>query len=245
MILLSDTILAELQSVASAEKRAVLMRFFKTAPGEYGEGDEFLGISVPVVRSIVKAFSVKADMETIGQLMVSPWHEARLCALLLLIERFKKRPEKRDSIYQFYLKGSRFVNNWDLVDLSAPHIVGQYLLERPRQILYDLAADALLWNRRIAVVSTLTFIRHRDFTDTLKLVELLMSDKENLMHKAMGWMLREIGKRDERTLTSFLDKRAACLPRTALRYSLERLSDEQRKYYMSMKRDGMPTLRRL
>lgn len=241
MTLLSNTILAELQGVASAEKRAVMMRFFKTAPGEYGEGDEFLGIPVPLVRSIAKGFSSKADMETIGRLIISPWHEVRLCALLLLIERLKKRPEEHDNIYQFYLKNSCFVNNWDLVDLSAPQIVGQYLLGRPRQMLYDLAADALLWNRRIAVVSTLTFIRHRDFTDTLKLVELLMSDKESLMHKAMGWMLREIGKRDERTLTSFLDKRAAYLPRTALRYSLERLSDEQRKHYMSMKRDSIHT----
>lgn len=243
MTMLSDTILAELQSVASAEKRAVLMKFFKTAPGEYGEGDEFLGIPVPLVRSIAKMFSAGADMKTIGRLMVSSWHEARLCALLLLIERYKKNTEERDIIFQFYLKNSHFVNNWDLVDLSAPQIVGEYLLDRPRQILYDLAADALLWNRRIAVVSTLTFIRHREFEDTLKLVEMLMSDNESLMHKAMGWMLREMGKRDERALTSFLDKRAAYLPRTALRYSLERLSEEQRRHYMSMERDNLQTSR--
>ncbi len=233
--MLADLILAELQSIASADKRAVLMKFFKTAPGEYGEGDQFLGIAVPLIRNTAKAFA-GADMETIEVLMGSQWHEARLCALFLLIGKFKKNAGERERIYQYYLSKTRFINNWDLVDLSAPQIVGKYLIDKPRNILYDLAGDSLLWNRRIAVVSTLALIRNNEFTDTLNLIGLLMNDKESLMHKAMGWMLREIGKRDKQALTSFLDKQAAFLPRTALRYSLERFPEEQRKHYMGMKR---------
>lgn len=237
-ILTASFILDELQSVASTEKAAHLSRFFKTGPGEYGEGDSFLGIPVPLTRNIAKA-NLETPLEELQILLHSPWHEARLCALLILVERFKKRKttdEERTIIYQFYLKNTRRCNNWDLVDLSCPTLVGGYLLHQTdHSLLYRLAESDNLWEQRIAIVSTITLIRHDQFADTLALSKQLMNHKHDLMHKAVGWMLREIGKRDRNVLTDFLDEYATRLPRTALRYAIEHYPEGERQAFLRKK----------
>ncbi len=227
---------------ADPVKREVLPRFFKTGKGEYGEGDRFLGVVVPNVRLVAKRFKDECPPQVAEELLQSPWHECRLCALLMLVERFKKAgAEEQKRIFDFYLSQSERINNWDLVDLSAPAIVGTYLLDRPREILHSLAAEALLWKRRIAIVSTLTFIRHGDFSSTFALAEYFLAQEprpmHDLMQKATGWMLREAGKRNKAVLTDFLEKHAATMPRTMLRYSIEKLSKEERLHYM-MKKDA-------
>ena len=231
-------IIDELLSVASTEKATHLSRFFKTGPGEYGEGDRFLGIPVPLTRNIAKA-NIDTPLEELQILIHSPWHEARLCALLILVERFKKRKttdEERCNIYQFYLKNTRHCNNWDLVDLSCPTIVGGYLLHQPdRSQLYRLAESDNLWEQRIAIVSTIALIRHDQFDDTLALSRKLMNHKHDLMHKAVGWMLREIGKRNRDVLSEFLDEYATRLPRTALRYAIEHYPEEERQAFLRKK----------
>ena len=231
-------IIDELQSVASTEKATHLSRFFKTGPGEYGEGDRFLGIPVPLTRNIAKA-NIDTPLEELQILLHSPWHEARLCALLILVERFKKKKttdEERCNIYQFYLKNTRHCNNWDLVDLSCPTIVGGYLLHQPdRSLLYRLAESDNLWEQRIAIVSTIALIRHDQFDDTLALSRKLMNHKHDLMHKAVGWMLREIGKRNRDVLSEFLDEYATRLPRTALRYAIEHYPEEERQDFLRKK----------
>lgn len=231
-------IIDELQSVASTEKATHLSRFFKTGPGEYGEGDRFLGIPVPLTRNIAKA-NIDTPLEELQILLHSPWHEARLCTLLILVERFKKKKttdEERCNIYQFYLKNTRHCNNWDLVDLSCPTIVGGYLLHQPdRSLLYRLAESDNLWEQRIAIVSTIALIRHDQFDDTLALSRKLMNHKHDLMHKAVGWMLREIGKRNRDVLSEFLDEYATRLPRTALRYAIEHYPEEERQAFLRKK----------
>lgn len=233
----ADFILSELRSVGSAEKAVHLSRFFKTAPGEYGEGDLFLGVVVPQTRSIAKE-NKTAPLEELQKLLDSPWHEARLCALLILVLRYKDRKttlEDRDNIYRFYLKNTHRCNNWDLVDLSCRDIVGEYLVDKDRSPLYRLAESDNLWEQRIAVVSTWAFIRRSDFTDILTLAEYFITHKHDLMHKAVGWMLREVGKRDRDTLTDFLERFATRLPRTSLRYAIEHYPEDQRQYFLKMK----------
>lgn len=233
----ADFILSELRSVGSAEKAVHLSRFFKTAPGQYGEGDLFLGVVVPQTRSIAKE-NKTAPLEELQKLLDSPWHEARLCALLILVLRYKDRKttqEDRDNIYRFYLKNTRRCNNWDLVDLSCRDIVGEYLVDKDRSPLYRLAESDNLWEQRIAVVSTWAFIRRSDFTDILTLAEYFIMHKHDLMHKAIGWMLREVGKRDRDTLTDFLERFATRLPRTSLRYAIEHYPEDQRQYFLKMK----------
>lgn len=233
----ADFILSELRSVGSAEKAVHLSRFFKTAPGQYGEGDLFLGVVVPQTRGIAKE-NKTAPLEELQKLLNSPWHEARLCALLILVLRYKDRKttqEDRDHIYRFYLKNTHRCNNWDLVDLSCRDIVGEYLVDKDRSPLYRLAESDNLWEQRIAVVSTWAFIRRSDFTDILTLAEYFITHKHDLMHKAVGWMLREVGKRDRDTLTDFLERFATRLPRTSLRYAIEHYPEEQRQYFLKMK----------
>ena len=233
----ADFILSELRSVGSAEKAVHLSRFFKTAPGQYGEGDLFLGVVVPQTRSIAKE-NKTAPLEELQKLLDSPWHEARLCALLILVLRYKDRKttqEDRDNIYRFYLKNTRRCNNWDLVDLTCRDIVGEYLVDKDRSPLYRLAESDNLWEQRIAVVSTWAFIRRSDFTDILTLAEYFIMHKHDLMHKAIGWMLREVGKRDRDTLTDFLERFATRLPRTSLRYAIEHYPEDQRQYFLKMK----------
>lgn len=227
-------VLSELQSVGSPEKAVHLSRFFKTGPGEYGEGDRFLGVVVPQTRRVAKA-NQNLAFDELQILLDSPWHEARLCALLILVCRFQNRKtteEERSAIYQFYLKNTRRCNNWDLVDLSCRDVVGEYLVDRDRSVLYRLAVSDNLWEQRIAMVSTWAFIRRSDFTDTLALAKRLMTHPHDLMHKAVGWMLREVGKRDRATLTDFLEQYATQLPRTALRYAIEHYPEDERFYFL-------------
>lgn len=225
-------ILDELLSMANPEKAAFLQRFFKTGPGQYAEGDVFLGLVVPLTRSIARA-NKQTPLEELRPLLQSEYHEARLCALLILVEQFKKAgPEQQKDLFDFYLSHTPRINNWDLVDVTCPHIIGAYLLDKPRDPLYRLAESELLWDQRIAMVSTVAFIRNREFDDTLALAERFLSHKHDLMHKAVGWMLREVGKKDRDTLTVFLDEHAPAMPRTALRYAIEHYPEPQRKAFL-------------
>ena len=211
------------------EKKIVLPRFFKTGKGQYGEGDKFLGVTVPNIREVAKGFK-DVNFDVIKELIHSPWHEMRMCALLILVNNSKKEVTK--DTFDFYLSQTKHINNWDLVDLSAPQIVGQFLLNKDRDILYKLAESDLLWDNRIAIVSTLTFIRNNDLDDTYRLSLKMMYHKHDLMHKAIGWMLREAGKRDAKRLYDFVMANKSIMPRTMLRYSIEKFDIETRKELM-------------
>lgn len=228
----STEIKKELEDYIDPVKREYLPKFFKTGKGQYGEGDKFLGVVVPNTRIVAKKHK-DVSFEVVAELLQSEWHECRLCALLMMVERFKKSDEKeRENIYRFYLSQTKHINNWDLVDLSAPYIVGDYLKDKSRDDLYRLAESNLLWEQRIAVVATVTLIRNNDFIDILRLAELLLQHKHDLIQKAVGWMLREMGKKDRDLLLQFLDKYSKVMPRTMLRYSIEKLTEAERKYYM-------------
>ena len=212
------------------EKKVVLPRFFKTSKGQYGEGDIFLGVTVPNIREVAKEFK-DINFDIIEELIHSPWHEMRMCALLILVNNSKKEVTK--DTFDFYLSQTKHINNWDLVDLSAPQIVGKFLLNKERDIIYRLAESDLLWDNRIAIVSTLTFIRNNDLDDTYQLSLKMMNHKHDLMHKSIGWMLREAGKRDTKRLYDFIMKYKNIMPRTMLRYSIEKFDKETRKELMS------------
>jgi 3-methyladenine DNA glycosylase AlkD len=223
----------ELKKYASPEKEKIFQRFFKTQKGEYGAGDKFLGVTVPEVRKIAKIFS-SMDLTEVLSLLSSPIHEDRLCALFILILQFKKSDEKiKQRIYQAYLKNYQYINNWDLVDTSAHHIVGAYLADKPKDILYKLAHSKNLWKKRIAIIATFDFIYHQKADETLKIANILLHDEHDLIHKAVGWMLREVGKRvDEKILLNFLDEYYKTMPRTMLRYAIERLPEKMRLAYL-------------
>lgn len=259
----------ELEAYIDPVKKEYLPRFFKTGKGQYGEGDKFLGVVVPNTRLVAKRHKDE-PFGAMAALLQSEWHECRLCALLMLVERFKKSDEKgKKEIYDFYLSQTARINNWDLVDLSAPGIVGEYLKDKPREDLYRLAGSPLLWEQRIAVVSTYTLIKNNDFIDIIRLSEHLLYtsvhiDAHNpahrcahtsahfahtpahsahipahsvrplhdLMQKAIGWMLRELGKRDKDLLVQFLEKHGKEMPRTTLRYAIEKFPEEERKEFM-------------
>ena len=212
------------------EKKIVLPRFFKTGKGQYGEGDIFLGVTVPNIREVAKEFK-DINIDIIEKLIHSPWHEMRMCALLILVNNSKKEVTK--DTFEFYLSHTKYINNWDLVDLSAPQIVGKFLLNKERDIIYRLAESDLLWDNRIAIVSTLTFIRNNDLDDTYKLSLKMMNHKHDLVHKAIGWMLREAGKRDAKRLYNFVMEYKNIMPRTMLRYSIEKFDKETRNELMS------------
>ena len=222
-----------LRDAGNPKDAVFLQRFFKTGPGQYGEGDHFLGIRVPATRALARQFAdlPVADVE---KLLHDKWHEARLLALVLLVGRYERGDDaERQRVYRLYLANTDRINNWDLVDLSAPSIVGAHLEHRSRSPLDKLAKSESLWERRIAIVATAWFIRLRQFDDTFRISTALLADKHDLIHKAVGWMLREVGKRDEGSLERYLDEHAKTMPRTALRYSLERLPPERRKHYMA------------
>lgn len=227
-----EEIRRELSLHASAEKAGILQRFFKTGPGQYGEGDKFLGIQVPVLRKLAKKYQ-DISVEGAEGLLHSAIHEERLLALLILTLQYRRgdEPEKQ-TIYSLYLKNTTFINNWDLVDVSSEHIVGAHLLNRSRGILYNLATSKNLWERRISILATFHFIKRGDFVDTLKIARLLLADKEDLIHKATGWMLREVGKKDLEAEQSFLKRHYKRMPRTMLRYSIEKFPEELRKKYL-------------
>jgi 3-methyladenine DNA glycosylase AlkD len=225
-------ILARLEHLKNDEKARILQGFFKTGPSQYGEGDVFLGIAVPVLRKLAGEYP-NTSRETVLALLSHPYHEARLFALFLLIRAFHQgTAESRREIYDAYLANTRFINNWDLVDLSAPQIVGVHLADRARTRLITLAKSSLLWERRISIVATFHFIRNREFTDTLRISDLLLPDREDLIHKAVGWMLREVGKRDLEQLETFLRVRHQVMPRTMLRYAIEKFPEEKRQKYL-------------
>ena len=218
-----------LRSNADEEKKVVLSRFFKTGKGEYGEGDRFMGVVVPNTRKVAREYA-EVSWEVIEALLESEWHECRICALLILVERFRKEPE---NAVRFYLSHTKGINNWDLVDMSAPYILGRHLMQREdRSSLYLLATSDNIWEQRIAIVATLTLIRDNQFDDTMKLAAMFLDTRYDLIQKAVGWMLREVGKRDEHLLTDFLDEHCRLMPRTMLRYSIEKFSPARRAYYM-------------
>lgn len=225
-------ILSELRSMANPEKARFLQRFFKTGPGQYAEGDVFLGLVVPLTRSIAKA-NRQTPLAELRLLLESEYHEARLCALLIVVEQFRKAgPAQRKALFDFYLAHTPRINNWDLVDVTCPHVVGAYLLDKPRDPLYRLAESTLLWEQRIAMVSTVAFIRNREYADALALAEHFLPHTHDLMHKAVGWMLREVGKKDRDVLTAFLEEHLREMPRTALRYAIEHYPEPQRKAFL-------------
>lgn len=216
-----------LRLLSDEEKKIVLPRFFKTGKGEYGEGDKFLGVTVPNARKVAKEHT-DSPMSVVEALLESEWHECRLCALLMLVQKYK---HSKDEVVSFYLSHTKGINNWDLVDLSAPYILGDYLVDKTdRSVLYRLSDSSVLWEQRIAVVSTLMLIRHNQFDDTIRLAEKLLTARHDLMHKAVGWMLREVGKRDEGLLVEFLERHHTQMPRTMVRYAVERLPKERRRY---------------
>lgn len=224
-----DSIMAELEALGTDEKRRVLGAFFKTGKGQYGEGDRFMGITVPLTRGVARRHK-DAPLATPLDLLQSEWHEARLCGLLIMVEQMKKaRGDDARMIFETYLANTRRINNWDLVDLSAPQIVGGYLKDKPRDILYRLAASSLLWDNRIAMVSTYAFIKAGQLDDTFALALQLIGHGHELMHKAVGWMLREAGKRDFARLRRFVDDHWREMPRTMLRYAIEKYPESERK----------------
>lgn len=224
----------DLYKLRNPKKAEILSRFFKTGKGKYGEGDHFLGIVVPNQRKIAKKY-YNLSLKDIQKLLLSKIHEYRLTSLFILIAKYKKSNElERKKLFNFYLKNTKNINNWDLVDLSAPNIIGNYLLNKDKTILYKLAKSKSLWKKRIAILSTFTFIKNNQFKDALKIAELLLKDTHDLIHKAVGWMLREIGKRDQKIEERFLKKYYKTMPRTMLRYSIEKFNDKKREYYLKI-----------
>ena len=221
-----------LRSLANPAQAAFHSRYFKTGPGEYAEGDQFLGVKVPETRRVVREFRA-LPLADVKKLLRSPWHEERLLALLILVSQFEKADDEgRAKIYRLYLANIERINNWDLVDTTAPNIVGAYLHDKPRQPLYELAKSASLWERRIAIIATAAFIRANEFSDTLKIARLLLHDREDLIHKAVGWMLREVGQRDREALETFLQRHYRSMPRTMLRSVIEKFPEPQRLLYL-------------
>lgn len=226
----------DLRALGSPKKAAFLSHYFKTGKGQYGEGDQFWGVTMPEIRATVTKYSTLSIKEW-EQLLHSPFHEFRMAALIGLMKRFqksKKDEEIQQAIFEIYLNNFDNINNWDLVDVSCRDIVGAYLFDKDRSILYQLAQRPHLWTQRVAIISTSYFIARNQFSDTIRLSEMLLTHKHDLIHKAVGWMLREIGKRDELVLEEFLDTHIKQMPRTALRYAIERFPESKRKYYLTL-----------
>lgn len=227
-----NTIQTHLRSLADPAIAKVQQGFFKTAPGQYGAGDKFLGIKVPTMRALLKTYRGTSP-NIIEALLQSEFHEERFFALLLLMDFYQRgNMEDKQQAYELYLAITARINNWDLVDVSAPHIVGHYLADKPRQKLYELVQSDSLWERRIAIISTLHFIRKNDCDDTLKIAEQLLPDTHDLIHKAVGWMLREVGKRNLTAEEKFLQQHYRNMPRTMLRYAIERFPEAHRQAYL-------------
>ncbi len=223
---------ARLRALGNPADAVFLAGFFKTGPGQYGQGDILIGVRVPDVRKVAKGFD-RLPLNEVQSLLHSEIHEDRLAALIILTAQAAKGDEAtRRTIYELYLDNTKFINNWDLVDVAAPQLVGAYLADKGRQPLCRLARSASLWERRIAIVATLHFIRMGEFDDTLKIAEMLLGDGHDLIHKAAGWMLREVGKRDPAVLEGFLDRHRLAMPRTMLRYAIERFPEAKRKAFL-------------
>ncbi len=228
----AQEITTHLQGLADEERAGHALRYFKATPGGYGHGDRFLGIRVPLIRAAVRKYA-DASVDTAARLLPSEYHEIRLFALLLLVSRFARGDAaEQDAIYRLYLGHTRCINNWDLIDSSAPYIVGGYLRDKDRSVLHELAGSKSLWERRIAVMATFWFIRDGNYDDALCIAARLLDDSEDLIHKAVGWMLREIGKRDHAIEVAFLKTHHRIMPRTTLRYAIERFSPRERQKYL-------------
>ena len=227
------TVFAELQNLSNDKIAEHSQRFFKTGRGQYGEGDIFLGIRVPVLRGISKKYQ-KIELNDLDNLLTSKYHEARLIALYILVLKFKKSKVEEDkkNIVEFYLKHTKYINNWDLVDSSAHYILGPYLMEKDKSILYQFAHSEDLWEKRIGMMSTFHFIKNKQYNDALKIAEILVNDDHDLIHKAVGWMLREIGNRNKSVEEAFLLKYYKTMPRTMLRYAIEKFPADERKEYL-------------
>jgi 3-methyladenine DNA glycosylase AlkD len=224
----------ELRALANRSRGKLLERFFKTGPGEYAAGDRFLGLTVPMVRSVARKHEA-LSLRDVARLLKSPWHEERLLALLILVHQYERgTPARRNAIYRLYLRSTPRINNWDLVDISAPRIVGAHLYGRARADLRRLARSPLLWDRRIAILATGFYIQRGEFAETLAIARLLVDDPHDLIHKAVGWMLREVGKRDRTIEEAFLREHAAHMPRTMLRYAIERFPAPLRAKYLAI-----------
>jgi len=228
-----DKIKKDLNKFGTKKRAEASAWYFKTDKGEYGEGDVFLGLTSQEIKDISKKYSEEANFNDLQKLLNSEIHEYRVAVLRILIKKYEKADEKdKKKIFDFYLKNTKRINNWDLVDISAPNIVGDYLLDKDRKILYKLAKSKNLWEKRISIISTFKFIRENDFKDTLKISEILLNDEHDLIHKAVGWMLREIGKRDQKIEEKFLKKYYKTMPRTMLRYAIEKFEENKRKSYL-------------
>ncbi|MBM4175727.1 MAG: DNA alkylation repair protein [Ignavibacteria bacterium] len=224
-----------LRQFARKDNANTLQRFFKTGPGEYGEGDIFIGVMVPQIRLTAKEFS-DLSLSDLRRLISSEIHEERLTALLILVHQYKKGDEShKEKIYNFYFRSKKHINNWDLIDLTAEHIVGAYLLDKDKSILYDLAKSENLWGRRISMLSCFHYIKKESFETALEISEILLNDEHDLIQKAVGWMLREIGKRDLETEERFLKKHYKHMPRTMLRYAIEKFPEKKRQAYLKGK----------
>lgn len=227
-------IVSDLNNLANPEKAKLLARFFKTGKDEYGEGDKFIGIMVPQQRQVVKKYYRDISLKEIKNLLSSKIHEYRLTALLILVEKYKKTDAKtKKEIFNFYLKSTKYINNWDLVDVTCPRIVGNYLSDKNRSLLYKLARSKNLWERRMSIISTFAFIDKLDFKDSLKIAKILIHDKHDLIQKAVGWVLREIGKKNPEEEEEFLKKYSALMGRTCLRYAIEKFPEAKRLAYLT------------
>lgn len=225
----------EMKSLYNSERAEHSKRFFKTGKGEYGEGDVFYGLSVPEERKIAREY-LDLSLDDIEGLLHSVVHEERTIALMILVYKNKKADDSlKKTIYELYIRNTDWINNWDLVDVTAPDIIGNYLLDKDRSVLYNFAKSDHLWKKRISIIATLTFIKNNDFKDTLKICEILLNDKHDLIHKASGWMLREVGKRNLKIEENFLKKHYKKMPRTMLRYAIEKFEESKRKKYLSGK----------
>ena len=233
-----DEIRRALRELADPERARNLARYFQTGPGGYGEGDRFLGIRVPAVRRVAKRHA-GVPLGELTALLRSEYHEERLLALLMLAARYAEgdRPTQK-RVFDLYIEHLPWINNWDLVDVSAPRIVGEHLQGRDRSLLYELAASENVWRRRVAILATAAFIREGDFDDTLALATRLLADPEDLIHKAVGWMLREVGKRDPAVAEAFVERHHALMPRTMLRYAIERFPESKRRRYVASRKGG-------
>ncbi|MBN2824401.1 MAG: DNA alkylation repair protein [Campylobacterales bacterium] len=230
---MNPTIVNELARYANPAKISDYKRFFKTGIGEYGEGDQFLGIKVPDTRKVVKKYFRTMSLNEIQEFLYSPYHEHRLFALLVLVALYQAKDlDNKATIYHFYLNHTAQINNWDLIDVTSPHIVGAYLLDKERSLLYRLAASDNLWEKRIAIISTFAFIKAGEFEDTFAIANILLNDTHDLIHKAVGWAIREVGNRDKEAMIAYLNPRYQKMPRTMLRYAIEKLDEDLRQKYL-------------
>jgi 3-methyladenine DNA glycosylase AlkD len=226
-----DKLRKELNKLSSKNRASAMQKFFKTGEGEYGYGDVFIGVTVPDCRKIAHKYA-DLDFEDLYKLLRSEIHEERLVALLIMVHSFQQEELLQRRVYEFYMKNIKFVNNWDLVDLSADKILGGYLIDKPKDVLYKMARSNKLWEKRIAIVSTFYFIKNNKFDDTLAIAEILLPDENDLIQKAVGWMLREVGKRNKKLEVDFLNKHYKNMGRTSLRYSIEKFPEKSKQAYM-------------